>query len=54
MLAADRSYDKVMPLLSKIVNPLRMALAYDNNDNILDTLNILQMVLLLNCLFLVI
>jgi hypothetical protein len=43
MLKAPGAYDKVVPIISKIINPLRMALS-TNNETYSDTLEITQMV----------
>jgi hypothetical protein len=45
MLQARGSHNKVIPLLSKLVNPLRMSLGSTNNELFKDTLEITHMVL---------
>lgn len=44
MLVANGSYDKLIPILTKITNPLRNALSSDTADTFADTLGILQTV----------
>lgn len=48
MLVANGSYNKLVPILAKITNPLRNALSIDSNETFPDTLSILQTVIYLN------
>ena len=44
MLQADKAYEKVVPILVKLINPLRAAYTSDNKNIFMDILEITRLV----------